>query len=239
MTQDRTILRKLYAPPAGRFVMVDVPELPFAIVDGEGPPLQSSIEVAVKALYTAIYAIRCEARERMGRSFVQAPVELLYWADDMRDLAAGNREKWHWRVQITLPVWTDAQSLKDSSAKMRHELGDIPAARWEVLAEGKCVQLLHVGQRVSTATTCHKPVLSQTGPTTRYILTIGAAVRRRSVRSSFDSRCARRSRRKRAQASARRRPSAALQLRVPESQGYGRRLWGCNTSELPESQKLA
>ena len=146
LTQDRTTLRTLYAPPAGVFSVVDVPRLPFAILDGEGPPEQTSIEAAVKALYTAIYAIRREARERMGKSFVEAPVEVVYWADDMRDLAAGNREKWHWRVQITLPVWTDARRLEASAAEARRELGDKPAARWEVLAEGKCVQFLHVGQ---------------------------------------------------------------------------------------------
>lgn len=145
LTKDRGTLRTLYAPRAGEFRMVDVPGLPFAILDGEGPPEQESIAAAVKVLYTAIYAIRREARERMGKSFVEAPVEVLYWADDMRNLAAGKREKWRWRVQITLPVWADAQSLKESTTEMRHELGDGPAARWEVLAEGKCVQFLHVG----------------------------------------------------------------------------------------------
>ena len=146
LTHDRTTLRTLYAPPTGEFSIVDVPKLPFAILDGEGPPEQASIETAVKVLYTAIYAIRREARERMGKSFVEPPVEVVYWADDMDDLAAGNREKWHWRVQITLPVWADAQRLKDSAAEARHELGDEQVARWEVLAEGKCVQFLHVGQ---------------------------------------------------------------------------------------------
>jgi hypothetical protein len=137
LTHDRAILLALYAPPAGEFNIVDVPKLPFAILDGEGPPEEVSIEAAVKVLYTEIHAIRREARERMGKTFVEAPVEILYWADDMRDLASGNREKWHWRVQITLPIWTDARRLKESTAEMGHELGDAPAARWEVLAEGK------------------------------------------------------------------------------------------------------
>lgn len=146
LTQDRNALRTLYAPPPGDFSIVDVPKLPFAILDGEGPPEQAYIETAVRILYTAIYAIRREARERMGKSFVEPPVEVVYWADDMDDLTAGNREKWHWRVQITLPVWADAQKLKDSAAEARHQLGDKEVAQWEVLAEGKCVQFLHVGQ---------------------------------------------------------------------------------------------
>lgn len=86
LTQDRATLGALYAPPAGDFRTVEVPRLPFAILDGEGPPEQASIGAAVKALYTAIYAIRREARWRSGKSFVEAPVEILYWADDMQDL---------------------------------------------------------------------------------------------------------------------------------------------------------
>ncbi|WP_019961541.1 GyrI-like domain-containing protein [Woodsholea maritima] len=145
LTQDRATLRALYAPPAGQFSRVDVPKLPFAILDGEGPPEPGSIEIAVKALYTAIYSIRREARTRMGKSFVEPPVEILYWADDMRDLAVGNRETWHWRVQITLPVWANAQRLKDSAQEARQDLGDLPALRWALVHEGECVQYLHIG----------------------------------------------------------------------------------------------
>lgn len=146
LTQDRVMLRTLYAPPPGDFSIVDVPRLAFAILDGEGPPELKSIAAAVKSLYTAIYDIRREARERTGRSFVEAPVEILYWADDMHDLAVGNREKWHWRVQVTLPVWADAARLGVSIAEMREDLDGSAAPRWEALAEGKCVQFLHAGE---------------------------------------------------------------------------------------------
>lgn len=145
LIQDRTTLRALYAPPTGCFTLVEVPRLPFAILDGEGPPEQAAIGAAVKALYTSIYPIRREARVRMGDSFVEAPVEVLYWADDLRELAAGQREKWHWRVQITLPVWANVKRLEASVAEMRDELGNAPAPRWEAVAEGKCAQCLHVG----------------------------------------------------------------------------------------------
>lgn len=145
LTQDRAMLRALYAPPQGLFSQVDVPELPFAIWDGEGEPGQSAVAAAVKGLYTAIYPIRREARERMGKSFVEPPVEILYWADDMRDLAAGRRDTWHWRAQITLPVWATAADLEEAAAEMRRELGNAPVPRWDAVAEGRCVQYLHVG----------------------------------------------------------------------------------------------
>lgn len=145
LTKDRTLLRTLYAPPAGDFSIVDVPKLPFAVLEGDGPPVQAAIEPAVKALFTAIYPIRREARQRAGKSFVEAPLEILYWAQDMRDLAAGNREAWKWRVQITLPIWADADHLARSVSDMQAELQGAGPIRYDVTAEGRCVQTLHVG----------------------------------------------------------------------------------------------
>ncbi|MDP3405174.1 MAG: GyrI-like domain-containing protein [Brevundimonas sp.] len=145
LTQNRAALMALYAPPTRGFSMIEVPRLPFAVLDGEGPPDPTAIADAVKTLYTSIYPIRREARERMGKAFVEAPVEVLYWADDMRDLASGQREKWQWRVQVTLPVWADEMRLEASVAEMRHELGGAAAPRWNAVAEGQCAQTLHVG----------------------------------------------------------------------------------------------
>lgn len=146
LTQDRTALRALYSPPQETFSAVEVPMLPFAILDGEDAPEEEAVRAAAKALYTAIYPIRREARERMGSSFVEAPLEILYWSDDMCDLAEGRREKWKWRVQITLPVWADAERLEASVSEMRPELGDKPILRWEAVTEGNCVQVLLVGR---------------------------------------------------------------------------------------------
>ncbi|UJB31087.1 GyrI-like domain-containing protein [Chromobacterium sp. Beijing] len=148
LLSDRAMLRRLYAPPAETFSMVDVPKLPFAVWTGDGVPEQQSVSAVIKDLYTAIYPIRRKARERMGKSFVEPPVELLYWADDMRDLSAGHRKNWRWRVQISLPVWINAEGLEESAAEMRQELKDAAsqALHWEAFAEGKCVQALYVGQ---------------------------------------------------------------------------------------------
>lgn len=145
LTQDRALLAALYTPKKGDFSQVDVPVLPFATLEGVGIPSEQSVGAAVKALYTAIYPIRREARERLGKAFVEAPLEILYWAEDMNDLAAGRRDKWNWRVQITLPVWADADRLDASVLEMRSNLEEATAPRWEAVAEGTCVQYLHVG----------------------------------------------------------------------------------------------
>ncbi|MFV0284398.1 MAG: hypothetical protein ACK5JE_11490 [Castellaniella sp.] len=64
----------------------------------------------------------------------------------MSDLAAGRRDEWKWRAQITLPVWVDSERFEASVSEMRPELGDEPVLRREAVTEGKCVQFLHIGK---------------------------------------------------------------------------------------------
>ena len=147
LSQDVATLKTLYAPLQHHFRVLDVPTLPFAILDGKGVPDRLLVGAAIRTLQTAIEPIRREARQRMGRAFVEAPVEVLYWAADPQDLVEGRRERWQWRVQITLPVWADALRLEQSVALMRPVLGEQPVLRWETVTEGKCVQVMHVGSR--------------------------------------------------------------------------------------------
>lgn len=147
LTQDRKKLKELYQPPVDEFTLVDVPELPFAVIDGKGPPDRNACERVVKDLFTVIYPIRRTARERMGRTFVEAPLEMLYWADDSRDLVAGRKEHWKWRAMITLPVWTDAAMFSSAVAQAQKQAAIDPSApRLELFHEGRCAQILLVGQ---------------------------------------------------------------------------------------------
>lgn len=145
LSQDIPALKMLYAPLQHHFRVLDVPTLPFAILDGKGAPEPVAVGAAIKTLELAIEPIRREARQRMGRDFMEAPVEVLYWAADPKDVEAGRRENWQWRVQVTLPVWTDKAGLEGAVAQMRAQLGNAPAPRWEAVTEGKCVQVMHVG----------------------------------------------------------------------------------------------
>jgi len=145
LIENRAKLKELYQPSQDRFSLVDVPELPFAIIDGEGAPDENAAK-AVKALFTAIYPIRREARERLGKRFVEPPLEMVYWADDMADLAAGRKERWKWQVLVTLPIWADEAVFHSAVQSVKSRLEEIPdTLRREVLTEGRCAQILHVG----------------------------------------------------------------------------------------------
>lgn len=87
---DRRRLEELYLPPADEFVLVDVPDLQFVMIDGEGDPNGEAFSRAVRWLFSAIYPVKRIAKERMGTRFVEPPLEGLWWADDMNDFVAGN-----------------------------------------------------------------------------------------------------------------------------------------------------
>ena len=143
---DVARLKELYLPPTDDFVFVDVPEMPFVMIDSEGSPGGEIYRHAVKWLFTAIYPLRRIAKERMGKNFVEAPLEALYWADDMRDFAAGNRDKTKWRVMIVLADWVKGDMFASAVAQAKIELGEAPETlRLERFDEGKCAQIMHVG----------------------------------------------------------------------------------------------
>lgn len=78
-----------YAPRPGELAIVDVPHMSFLMVDGHGNPNRAAAyRDAVEALYSLSYAIRFAAKKELGRVHVVAPLEGLWWADDMGAFSA-------------------------------------------------------------------------------------------------------------------------------------------------------
>ena len=140
-------LNELYLPPTTDFVLVDVPEMRFVMIDGHNAADRSALDHAVKWLFAALYPIKRAARERMGKNFVEPPLEGLWWADDMEDLVRGNREKLNWRMMIVFePDWLTAEMFDDAVASVKARLGDPPPPlRLDHLHEGLSAQIMHVG----------------------------------------------------------------------------------------------
>lgn len=151
---DRRRLEELYLPSADDFVMVDVPDLQFVMIDGEGDHTDEAFNHAFRWLFSAIKPIKQVAKERMGKRFVEPPPECLWWADDMADFIAGNREKFRWRQMIVTADWVDAEMIDQAVATAKHRLGTPPTSlRLERFGEGLCVQIMHIGPENEEART--------------------------------------------------------------------------------------
>lgn len=146
----RSELEALYLPPSDEFVFVDVPKMKYFMVDGEGSPDDAPFRTALQWLHAAVAPIKREGQRRMGKDFIAPPLEGLWWADDMADLAAGVKDRLKWRMMIPGPNWATkamfAEAVKEAKAGAGKKRGQAPASlRLGSLHEGRCVQIMHIG----------------------------------------------------------------------------------------------
>ena len=138
----------LYSP--GRdFAVVDVPEMAFLAVDGHGDPNTApAYRAAVEALYTASYAARAVARAELGRVHVVAPLEGLWTAEDLTVFTARDKSAWNWTMMIAQPDWLTPAMVDEAlaaAARKKRAQAALGLVRFERYAEGRSVQILHVG----------------------------------------------------------------------------------------------
>jgi hypothetical protein len=142
----QTRLKELYLPSTEDFVLVDVPDMQFVMIDGEGSADRDQYRHAVKWLFSTIYPMKRIAKERMGMNFVEPPLEGLWWADDALDFIAGNRDRMKWRMMIVTADWVSNQMFEQAAATAGERLGEPPdTLRLERFDEGRCVQIMYVG----------------------------------------------------------------------------------------------
>jgi len=143
----KKIHKALYAPPAGRFVEVEVPPLTYLMVDGTGDPnTANSYQAAVEWLYSVSYPLKFASKKELGRDYAVMPLEGLWWADDMSTFLTRDKAKWSWTMMILQPDWITREMVDAATEKASEKLGTRPASlRLESLEEGLSVQTLHIG----------------------------------------------------------------------------------------------
>lgn len=139
--------KDLYAPKPNAFAVVDVPEMAFLMVDGHGDPNESTAyREAVEALFTASYAVRAVAKTSLQRVHTVAPLEGLWSAEDWEVFRTRDKGAWDWTMMIAQPDWITAETVDAALATaQKKQLPALGRVRFERYAEGRSVQILHVG----------------------------------------------------------------------------------------------
>lgn len=139
-------LKKLYLPSDKAFALVDVPEMQFVMIDGEGNPAGETYSRAMRWLFSVVYPIKLIAKARMGKHFLEPPMECLWWADDMEDFVKGNKETFKWRIMIVTADWVSDEMFNEALSKTEERLGEVPGRlRLGTYDEGTSVQMMHIG----------------------------------------------------------------------------------------------
>jgi hypothetical protein len=128
-------------------MLVEVPELAFLMIDGEGDPASSARYTdAVEALYAVAYAARFDLKRTAGVDAKVRPLEGIWWTDAPGDVWA-SRDEWRWTMMIAVPDALTPAVLDRARAKatQRRPPDSIDRLRLERFAEGMAAQVLHVG----------------------------------------------------------------------------------------------
>jgi hypothetical protein len=150
----KKLMKPYWQPPVGRFVVVEVPELRFLMVDGRGDPnVAEEYAAAVQWLFTLSYGLKFQSKAA-GRDYGVAPLEGLWWAEDESRFTELDKSSWLWTAILMQPEWIDEAALGAAMPKAVAKLGSPPASlRLAVLAEGLSVQTMHLGPYSAEAET--------------------------------------------------------------------------------------
>ncbi len=145
----RKELRHLYNPSAKEVSVVEVPEMDFVMVDGQGDPNTSKeFRAAVEALFALSYTIKFMIKKGPSQiDYAVFPLEGLWWAEDMSAFILGSRDQWKWTAMIAQPRYV-TRSLFEAAVhevERKKGLALLGKVRLETLREGKAAQIMHVG----------------------------------------------------------------------------------------------
>ena len=143
----------LYVPTKKEVVTVEVPELSFLMIDGEGDPNTSQeYQDAIEALFSVSYDIKFSIKKgSLAIDYGVMPLEGLWWVDDMSKFNINVKNDWKWTAMIMQPSNEEfgiCQNRVDASVKRVKEKKDLPALpklRYEKYEEGLSAQIMHLG----------------------------------------------------------------------------------------------
>lgn len=128
----------------------------YLMIDGQGSPGDSpAYQAALESLYPLAYATKFLSKQQLGRDYAVPPLEGLWWADDHAAFTTGGRrDEWRWTLMLMLPEWIAAEHV--AAARAKKAAPGLAAVRFDSLAEGRCLQLLHLGSFASEAAVLHR-----------------------------------------------------------------------------------
>ena len=145
----RKELKHLYTASASEPVILDVPEMHFLMIDGQGDPNASEeFQDAIQALYGVSYTLKFMVKS--GPEAIDYPVmplEGLWWADDMTSFSRGDKSLWKWSTMIMQPRWVTLELVSEAHAQLvkKRIVPALGKMRFEGFHEGLSAQIMHAG----------------------------------------------------------------------------------------------
>jgi hypothetical protein len=149
-TQDKIDLYKQhkneYAAPS-KPVLVEIKPAVYLVISGQGAPGGERFTASIGALYGAAFTIKMTRKFAGRQDYGICKLEGQWWSDSGPDLSKAPKDQWHWNLLIRTPGLVTEEELRQAVDVLikRGKGEDVKQVRLESLAEGTCVQMLHVG----------------------------------------------------------------------------------------------
>ncbi len=136
----RKTLKYLYHPSCTTPTLIDVPPMNFLMMDGHGKPSGSCFQQAASTLYPLAYVLKFMIRAACDVDYHVMPMEVRWRVDREKKLFA-------WTMMLMQPEFVTAEWVERARQKALSKADPalIEQVRFETFAEGRCVQLRHVG----------------------------------------------------------------------------------------------
>ncbi|HUW94759.1 MAG TPA: hypothetical protein VMW58_03160, partial [Anaerolineae bacterium] len=142
-------LKHLYQPSAKVVSVVDVPQMNFLMIDGQGDPNTSQeYQEAIAALYTISYQLKFTIKQLDPElDYVVPPLEGLWWAEEMEAFSLGHKDDWQWTAMILAPDQVTQDLFEEAIVEVQRkkDLPGLVRLRLERYHEGLSVQIMHIG----------------------------------------------------------------------------------------------
>jgi hypothetical protein len=151
-------MRRLYYPPVGQAVLVDVPEMAYLMVDGRGDPNDAAFRRAVEALSSVAFSVKFAVKRiDPEEDFTVMPLEALFWTARGRRARPSTPDGWRWTAMIIQPpAVTEELALGAIADGVRRKLPAARKMRYERFREGLAAQVMHVGSYAGEEPTIEK-----------------------------------------------------------------------------------
>jgi hypothetical protein len=128
-------------------ILVKIGRAKYLTIVGQGEPGGEVFTEKLGALYAVAFTLKM--REKFaGRDYRVCAMEGLWWGSPgAGDFISQPRETWQWKIIIRTPDFIQKRDLAAAVAELlkKGKPPEVREVRLESIAEGQCVQMLHVG----------------------------------------------------------------------------------------------
>lgn len=143
--------KQYYKPSVGLPEIINIPNMNYLMVSGEGNPNSEPFQLAIQALYSLSYKIKMGLKKGNDidgyYDWVVAPLEGIWDIIDGKSFDKSNKDNLKWNIMIRQPEFVKTEIL-DSFRELLIKKENNPfleKVKRSEIKDGLCCQMMHIG----------------------------------------------------------------------------------------------